>query len=172
MVGSIAAQSIGEPATQMTLNTFHLAGVSSANVTLGVPRLKEVINIAKKLNTPSMCIYLKEKNNNKGYNENEILKIRGKVEQTSLLNILSLSEIYYDPDIRNTIITEDSDMIEEYMMIRGEEIDNMRDNISPWVLRLILNKDYINIKLETIEEIIKQKISIGEVLVIHSKKTT
>jgi DNA-directed RNA polymerase II subunit RPB1 len=44
MVGSIAAQSIGEPATQMTLNTFHLAGVSSVNVALGVPRLKEVIN--------------------------------------------------------------------------------------------------------------------------------
>jgi DNA-directed RNA polymerase II subunit RPB1 len=40
MVGAIAAQSIGEPCTQMTLNTFHYAGVSSKNVTLGVPRLK------------------------------------------------------------------------------------------------------------------------------------
>ena len=154
----------------MTLNTFHLAGVSSVNVTLGVPRLKEVINIAKKLKTPSMSIYLKEKNNNETYNEKEILKIRGKVEHTSLLNILSLSEIYYDPDIRNTILTEDSDLIEEYMLIRGDEIDSMKDNISPWVLRLILNKDYINIKLETIEEIIKQKISIGEVLVIHTRE--
>ena len=38
MVGAMAAQSIGEPATQMTLNTFHFAGVSSKNVTLGVPR--------------------------------------------------------------------------------------------------------------------------------------
>ena len=44
MVGSIGAQSMGEPATQMTLNTFHYAGVSSKNVTLGVPRLKEIIN--------------------------------------------------------------------------------------------------------------------------------
>lgn len=40
MVGALAAQSLGEPATQMTLNTFHFAGVSSKNVTLGVPRLK------------------------------------------------------------------------------------------------------------------------------------
>ena len=40
--GVLAAQAIGEPATQMTLNTFHFAGVSSKNVTLGVPRLKEV----------------------------------------------------------------------------------------------------------------------------------
>lgn len=48
MVGALAAQSLGEPATQMTLNTFHFAGVSSKNVTLGVPRLK-VIFITKYL---------------------------------------------------------------------------------------------------------------------------
>ncbi|GLE08784.1 hypothetical protein PINS_up020199 [Pythium insidiosum] len=47
MAGVVAAQSIGEPATQMTLNTFHYAGVSAKNVTLGVPRLKEIMNIAK-----------------------------------------------------------------------------------------------------------------------------
>ena len=48
MVGSFAAQSIGELATQMTLNTFHLAGVSSVNVSLGVPRLIEIINNSQK----------------------------------------------------------------------------------------------------------------------------
>jgi DNA-directed RNA polymerase II subunit RPB1 len=58
MVGPIAAQSIGEPATQMTLNTFHNAGISSKNVTLGVPRLKEIINVAKNIKTPSLKIYL------------------------------------------------------------------------------------------------------------------
>jgi len=42
MIGTVAAQSIGEPTTQMTLNTFHFAGVSAKNVTLGVPRLVEV----------------------------------------------------------------------------------------------------------------------------------
>ena len=41
-VGTIAAQAIGEPSTQMTLNTFHLAGHGAANMTLGVPRLKEI----------------------------------------------------------------------------------------------------------------------------------
>lgn len=45
MVGALAAQSLGEPATQMTLNTFHFAGVSSKNVTLGVPRLKVIFII-------------------------------------------------------------------------------------------------------------------------------
>ena len=58
MVGAMAAQSIGEPATQMTLNTFHFAGVSSKNVTLGVPRLKEIINISKKPKAPSLTVFL------------------------------------------------------------------------------------------------------------------
>ena len=60
MVGSIGAQSMGEPATQMTLNTFHSAGIASMNVTLGVPRLKEVINVAKTIKTPSLKIFLQE----------------------------------------------------------------------------------------------------------------
>ena len=59
-IGTVAAQSIGEPATQMTLNTFHFAGVSAKNVTLGVPRLKEIINIAKKIKTPSLTIALRK----------------------------------------------------------------------------------------------------------------
>ena len=57
-VGALAAQSIGEPATQMTLNTFHFAGVSSMNVTLGVPRLEELINCTKsdRMKTPSTIL--------------------------------------------------------------------------------------------------------------------
>ena len=57
-VGCIAAQSIGEPSTQMTLNTFHLAG-AGANVTLGIPRLREIIMTAsKELKTPTMSVPL------------------------------------------------------------------------------------------------------------------
>jgi DNA-directed RNA polymerase III subunit RPC1 len=51
-VGAVGAQSIGEPGTQMTLKTFHFAGVASMNVTLGVPRLKEIINASKAISTP------------------------------------------------------------------------------------------------------------------------
>lgn len=58
MVGPLAAQSLGEPATQMTLNTFHYAGVGSKNVTLGVPRLKEIINVSKSPKTPISTVYL------------------------------------------------------------------------------------------------------------------
>ena len=45
-VGATGAQSIGEPGTQMTLKTFHFAGVATMNITLGVPRIKEIINNA------------------------------------------------------------------------------------------------------------------------------
>ena len=58
MVGALAAQSLGEPATQMTLNTFHYAGVSAKNVILVVPCLKEIINVSKKPKTPSLTVFL------------------------------------------------------------------------------------------------------------------
>jgi DNA-directed RNA polymerase III subunit RPC1 len=51
-VGAVAAQSIGEPCTQMTLKTFHFAGVASMNITLGVPRIQEIINATKTISTP------------------------------------------------------------------------------------------------------------------------
>ncbi|KAJ4374976.1 hypothetical protein N0V83_002055 [Neocucurbitaria cava] len=57
-VGVVAGQSIGEPSTQMTLNTFHLAGHSAKNVTLGIPRLREIVMTASaKISTPSMQLY-------------------------------------------------------------------------------------------------------------------
>ncbi len=59
-VGTVAAQSIGEPGTQMTLNTFHYAGVSEVNVTLGLPRMIEIVDARSEPSTPMMTIYLRE----------------------------------------------------------------------------------------------------------------
>jgi len=58
-VGVIAAQSIGEPGTQMTMRTFHYAGVAEINVTLGLPRLIEIMDARKEPSTPTMTIYLR-----------------------------------------------------------------------------------------------------------------
>jgi len=58
-VGIIAAESIGEPGTQMTLNTFHFAGVSEMNVTMGLPRIIEILDGRKEIKTPMMEIFLK-----------------------------------------------------------------------------------------------------------------
>jgi DNA-directed RNA polymerase subunit A' len=57
-VGVVTAQSIGEPGTQMTLRTFHFAGVKERNVTLGLPRLIELVDARKKPVTPTMDIFL------------------------------------------------------------------------------------------------------------------
>jgi len=62
-VGAIAAQSIGEPGTQMTLKTFHFSGISSMNVTLGVPRLVEIINASKQISTPIITAQLERDDN-------------------------------------------------------------------------------------------------------------
>jgi DNA-directed RNA polymerase II subunit RPB1 len=111
MVGSIGAQSIGEPATQMTLNTFHFAGVSAKNVTLGVPRLKEIINVAKNIKTPRMKIYLESKYKKK---QKTVTKFGGKIEHTTLSHVVRSSAIYYDPDPRVTIVRDDEEMIALY----------------------------------------------------------
>ena len=59
-VGIVTAQSIGEPGTQMTLRTFHFAGIAERNVTLGLPRLIDLVDARKKPVTPTMDIYLKD----------------------------------------------------------------------------------------------------------------
>jgi DNA-directed RNA polymerase subunit A" len=59
-VGVVAAQSMGEPSTQMTMRTFHYAGVAELNVTLGLPRIMEIVDARKQPSTPMMTIYLKE----------------------------------------------------------------------------------------------------------------
>ena len=60
MVGVVAAQSIGKPATQMTLNTFHFAGVSAkSNVTRGIPRLTELLHLSKNIKSPSQHLHYK-----------------------------------------------------------------------------------------------------------------
>ena len=59
-IGALTAQSIGEPATQMTLKTFHFAGISSMNITQGVPRVNQIINNTKNIATPIITIHLEQ----------------------------------------------------------------------------------------------------------------
>jgi DNA-directed RNA polymerase II subunit RPB1 len=153
MVGVLAAQSIGEPATQMTLNTFHFAGVSSKNVTLGVPRLKEILNVATNIKTPSMVVY------QEGEAGQETAKLlRSAVEHTSLRSVTAATEIYHDPDIQSTTIAADLDMVESYFIIPEENADSP-DNQSRWLLRLILDRQKMldkGLKVDDVASKIKQ----------------
>lgn len=95
----------------MTLNTFHFAGVSAKNVTLGVPRLKEIINVAKNIKTPSMKIYLEEAYKKE---QRQVTLFGGKIEHTTLRHVVKNSAIYYDPDPTRTIVKDDEDLIALY----------------------------------------------------------
>jgi hypothetical protein len=78
-VGAVGAQSLGEPGTQMTLKTFHFAGVASMNVTLGVPRIKELINASKNISTPIITCALECDND-----ERAARICKGRIEKTTL----------------------------------------------------------------------------------------
>ena len=84
-VGLVAAESIGEPGTQMTLNTFHFAGVSEMNVTTGLPRLIEILDARKTVGTEMMEVYLEEP-----YNKGEgITKIAQLIKETTFNEYVS-----------------------------------------------------------------------------------
>ncbi|KAJ5676786.1 DNA-directed RNA polymerase II subunit RPB1 [Penicillium maclennaniae] len=149
MVGVLAAQSIGEPATQMTLNTFHFAGVSSKNVTLGVPRLKEILNVATNIKTPSMTVY--QESHMSGQKEGAKL-LRSVVEHTSLRSVTEATEIYYDPEIQSTVIENDRDMVESYFIIPEEAGEDIAHQ-SKWLLRIILSRPQLLDKGLTVQDV-------------------
>lgn len=149
MVGVLAAQSIGEPATQMTLNTFHFAGVSSKNVTLGVPRLKEILNVAKNIKTPSMTVY--QEQGNIGNQESAKL-LRSAVEHTTLRSVTETTEIYYDPNIQSTVIEADRDMVESYFILPGGDLEDQHRQ-SRWLLRIILGRRALLDKGLTVQDV-------------------
>ncbi|OWB56094.1 hypothetical protein B5S28_g1985 [[Candida] boidinii] len=88
-VGAIGAHSIGEPGTQMTLKTFHFAGVASMNVTLGVPRIKEIINASKVISTPIINAVLVNDDD-----ERAARVVKGRIEKTLLEDVA-----YYIEDV-------------------------------------------------------------------------
>jgi DNA-directed RNA polymerase II subunit RPB1 len=114
MVGVIAAQSIGEPATQMTLNTFHSAGVASEASKLdGVPRLEELLRVSKgdKMKASKITIYLDKKN---CYHFENCEKIKNDIEFVSIKDLTISTKIYYDPFDTNTTVDEDRDFLSLY----------------------------------------------------------
>ncbi|XP_025193833.1 DNA-directed RNA polymerase II subunit RPB1-like isoform X2 [Melanaphis sacchari] len=153
MVGALAAQSLGEPATQMTLNTFHFAGVSSKNVTLGVPRLKEIINISKKPKAPSLTVFL---TGAAARDAEKAKNVLCRLEHTTLRKVTANTAIYYDPDPQNTVIREDQEFVNVYY----EMPDFDPSRISPWLLRIELDRKRMTDKKLTMEAI-SEKINAG-----------
>ena len=91
-VGAVGAQSIGEPGTQMTLKTFHFAVVASMNVTLGVPRIKEIINAAKVISTPIISCKLVTRNS-----EASARIVKARLEKTLLGDVSNFKSTILPP---------------------------------------------------------------------------
>ena len=115
-VGTVAAQSIGEPGTQMTLRTFHYAGVEEFSVTQGLPRLIEIVDARRFPSTPAMEIYLME-----GYKETEekAIEVHTSIEQIRIEQIIS----DVDLDFVNWQIVVN--LIPEICERKGIEIDDI-----------------------------------------------
>ncbi len=147
MVGIIAAQSIGEPSTQMTLNTFHLAGVATkSNVTRGIPRLEEILSLSSELKMPSDTIYLlKEEETSR----DRAIKLATMVEYIRLEQIVKDVEICFDPIGTSTTIPADKDTLEEYQTFEKLmdecadtnvfESDSKSKDKSKWIARLTMD---------------------------------
>jgi DNA-directed RNA polymerase II subunit RPB1 len=134
MVGALSAQSIGEPTTQLTLNTFHSAGTAKANATSGVPRIEELLSASKSPKRPSNVVYLRE---DLALSQNEAISMMKKIQKTTLRDIVKSVRIYFDPDPRSqtTSIDEDRELLQEYeqFSLGNEECS------TPWIMRIELN---------------------------------
>ena len=146
MVGIIAAQSIGEPTTQMTLNTFHFAGVASkSNVTRGVPRIEEILSLSAHPKKPSTTIFLKSGE------EQDRLKAQEQMyqlEHTNLRSVTSSVSICFDPDNLNTFIEDDVIIMEEYKQFQkmmkecgGVDMSIRKGTQSKWIVRFEFSRE-------------------------------
>ena len=146
MVGMIAAQSIGEPTTQMTLNTFHFAGVASkSNVTRGLPRIEEILSLSENPKNPSCTVHLFE---NEETDQENAKKLMHRLEHTKLRNIVDSVQICFDPDDLNTLIEEDSVIMEQYKIFEsmvdecsGKNDEGESANKSKWIIRIKFNAE-------------------------------
>ena len=158
MVGMIAAQSIGEPTTQMTLNTFHFAGVASkSNVTRGVPRIEEILALSASIKNPSLTVYLKQ---DEQTDKDKANTIQYMLEHTKLEEVVKSIDICFDPDDLNTLIEEDKETMAEYrdfesMIDSCLETSGQAEEVekSKWIIRMEMDPEVMLEKNITMDDI-------------------
>ena len=154
LVGVISAQSIGEPSTQMTLNTFHFAGVSSkSQVTRGLSRFKELLSATKNVKSPFLTIFLKDE-----YSTNKELatKVLNDIALTTIKQLIVSSEIYFDNN-SDSLDGKLMQIYKEFEELDVEEPDHIKN---PWILKFKFNKKIMidkNIKMIDIYYAINNK---------------
>lgn len=163
MVGMIAAQSIGEPTTQMTLNTFHFAGVASkSNVTRGVPRIEEILSLSAEPKNPSLTVFLKPDDEKDREKAQSIMYM---LEHTKLQEIVGSVEICFDPDDLNTLIADDESAMQQYRAFEtmvdeciDATVSEDTNEKSKWIIRMEMNPEVMlekNITMDDVNFVLK-----------------
>ncbi len=122
-VGIIAAQSIGEPGTQMTLRTFHYAGVAEMNVTLGLPRLIELVDARRVPSTPMMTVHVEKKL--KG-DRAAVQKIALQIEVTTVPDVATVGTVVEDLKV---VVSPRADLLEARGVKRAEIETALNENL-------------------------------------------
>ena len=157
MVGVIAGQSIGEPTTQMTLNTFHLAGVASkSNVTRGVPRIEELLRLTNNPKNPSLTIHLKYMDET---DKDKAANYANMIEYTKLSDLVKSMQICFDPSERTTSIEADKILLDQFYEFE-DIVDECNGGIgvdtrtkSKWIIRMEMDADVLLEKNITMDDI-------------------
>jgi DNA-directed RNA polymerase II subunit RPB1 len=160
MVGVIAGQSIGEPTTQLTLNTFHLAGVSSkSNVTRGVPRIEEILRLTKNPKNPSLTIHLKPQDEE---DQDKATTYATMMEHTKLVDVVKSIQVCFDPNPTATNIEDDVELMDQYYAFE-QMIDECMDDAdagqtneqakSKWIIRMEMDHETLLDKNITMDDI-------------------
>lgn len=127
MVGMVSAQSIGEPTTQLTLNTFHSAGVASkSNATRGVPRIEEILSLSENPKNPSITVYFKEDDESTPERVQEFIPL---IEHTKLAEVVESVEVCFDPDDLNTLVEQDRAVMTQYQEFEKLIEECVRDSV-------------------------------------------
>lgn len=134
--GIVSAQSIGEPGTQMTLRTFHFAGVREQNVTLGLPRLIEIVDARKIPSTPMMVVYLDKKHRSSREKTQEVAT---NITHTTLGDIASSLES--DITKMRIVVTLNTDTMKD----RGVTLKDVKAAVTPGGCKVEVEKNNVHI---------------------------
>lgn len=148
MVGTLAAQSLGEPVTQMTLDTFHHAGNSAKNVTLGVPRFEELINGSDSPKTPTCSIIFKNKT---------AAEIDKAIEISFKITYLIVRSVVSDTSIEHINFAQEHP---NYFLLPDMPLKKLVKNQKNWCVKLII----------PFEKLVHNQIEFVEVLNVLQKK--
>jgi DNA-directed RNA polymerase III subunit RPC1 len=148
-VGAVGAQSIGEPGTQMTLKTFHFAGVAGMSITQGVPRIKEIINASKTISTPVIACELENRVDIKAARV-----VKGRIEKTYISDVISYIDDEWLPDVAKIVLQVDTQALSDMQL--GISMKDIADAIvRAKKLKLKVEPDDLRIGGDRVEVIVR-----------------